>query len=79
MLIFTFTTVIISMGYTRGLARYYIVAAEFLAFLLVRFTLGQYVVRIFGLIFTKTGNIIKIVTEFASKIAKKLLQPKHNI
>lgn len=79
MLIFTFATLIISMGFTRGLARYYIVAAEFAGYVLFRYTIGKFAVRLFILVFIKIRNIIKIVTEFASKKVKKLLQRQRNI
>ena len=79
MLIFTFSTLIISMGFTRGLARYYIVAAEFAGYLIFRYTIGRFAVKLFNIVFIKIRSIIKIVTEFASKKVKKLLQRQRNI
>ena len=79
MLIFTFTTVIIGMGYTRGLARYYIVAAELMGFVLFRYTVGRFLMMIFMLVFIKLRIFIKIVTEFTAKKVKKLLQRERNI
>ena len=79
MLLFTFATVIFSMGYSRGSARYYILMGEAVGFLLFRFTLGRVILKLWGKFLPIFRKYIKIVTEFMRKTLKKLLQRNNNI
>ena len=74
-LIFAFSTIFLSMAYSDGSVRYFTLMGEVCGVVVVRFTVGRFTSRVFEKVLKISGKIIKIVTEFASKIVKKLLQP----
>lgn len=74
-LIFGLSTIFLSMAYSDGSVRYFTLIGEICGVFVIRYTLGRFTSRIFPKVLKLSGKIIKIVTEFAAKIAKKLLQP----
>ncbi len=79
MLLFTFATVIFSMGYSRGSSRYYILIGEAIGFIASKFTVGRVILMILSKILPFLSKNIKIVTGFTSKTLKKLLQRDNKI
>ncbi len=74
MMVLAFSTLFHSMAYSDGSVRYFTLFGELAGLLCVNLTLGRFTPAIFRIIIKNTGNIIKIVTVFWVKIAKKLLQ-----
>ncbi len=79
MLIFTFSTVIFSMGFSRGATRYFTVIGELVGFIAERMTFGKLIFKYFYIFINVARKSIKIVTGFIRKFAKKLLQDKTKV
>lgn len=79
MLIFTFSTVIFSIGFYRGNPRYFIILGEIIGILGYRFTVGRVSLRVFRKIIEKIRRILKFFTDFFIKNTKKLLHLRHKM
>lgn len=79
MVISAFVTVLFSICYTNGCTRYSNLIGEFLAVILVRFTLGRISARIFEPLCLKTREKVLKIAVNMGKVIKKLLQVTMNI
>lgn len=74
MLVCAFASVFFSMGFSRGNTRYFILIGEISGFLFYRLTLGRITLPTLQFFTSHIVKIIKIVTDYLAKIAKRVLQ-----
>ena len=79
MIIFTFITVLFSIGFTDGFVRYYVVAGEIIGVFAFRFTIGIAFYKLFELAFKAFSKIKRIFQKNISVILKKLLKARHKM
>lgn len=74
MIISAFVSVGFSIGFSRGNTRYFIIFGELIGFLLVHFTLGKVVVKVFSWLFLKGRKIFQKSLDKIRKYPKRVLQ-----
>ena len=79
MLVFTAVTCLFSIGFTNGFVRYYILIGEITGFLIIKFTLGIAIYKLFEHIFKLFSKISRFFQKNISVFVKKLLKASHNM
>ena len=74
MVLLTFSTVLFSIGYSRGYTRYFTVMGELAGFVLVRISVGRIIKFLVYKTFYASLCVYKKCKEYSIKSAKKLLQ-----
>lgn len=79
MVIFTVATLVLSIGFTDGFVRYYVVAGEIMGFLLYKFTLGKLTDSFFVFLLRILRKTVYYIQKFFVGFIKKLLKARDNM
>ena len=79
MLVLTIITAVFSIGFTDGYVRYFVLAGEFLGFLIWKFTLAGFFDRFFVIVFGCIRKTVYYIQKFFVGFIKKVLKASDNM